>query len=399
MATRRNSLLLLLATVMLLPACALPLRATTDGLGNRAADERLPFGALTTTATRSALLQIHADAWSSYEFEQPLLSPGDRVVLQLEDGDEFSGSYAVGIDGGLRIPYLAPLPVLGLTVDAARDKIAAAFIREGIFTVDGPRVSLMPLLWSSVEVHVAGAVNAPGSVIINDRTHVEHRPDMKVRSGDVAPDRYLTAALRAAGGVRADADITRVVLIRNGQRSSFDLRPLLDGTRTGQPALMAGDRIEIPSTGIFQESLARPSVLTAPGFRIYASNLSIPSPSNGQSAIAGEATRLPNGARLSHALASANCVGGTHLTNAARSVLLVSRNPITTEVTSHLYRVYDVTRHADDTVNNPYMLPEDAIACFDSSVTVSRDIARTALDYLSPFQILRNIQRGSIGYE
>lgn len=399
MMNRKIYLSILLLIAMLSSACALPYRATTDGLGNTAAAHRLPFGAQT-----DGVLQVRAAAGSSIPRampgpEQPLLSPGDRLLLLLDDGDEFSGSYAVGMDGQLRIPYLPPVPVVGLSVEAASDKLAAVFVDEEVFTAGGIRISLTPLLWAAVEVSVSGAVYAPGVVVVNDRTHVESRPDMKVRSGDLAPDRYLAAALRAAGGARADADIANIVLIRNGERSTLDLRPLLEGRTANQPALMSGDQLEIPSTGFFQESLARPSALTAPGFRIYVSNLSIPSPSNAASAVAGEATRLPTGSRLSHALASANCIGGTHLTNAGRNALLVSRNPITTEVTSHLYRVYDVTRRANDPSNNPFLLPEDAVACFDSSVTVSRDLARTAMDFLSPFEILRRIEQGGYSYE
>jgi protein involved in polysaccharide export with SLBB domain len=392
---RRTALLLALLPLAL-TGCAVPYAATTDGLGRHAELTRLPFGAQTSQGRLMASVGIDTPYASDLPLQLPMLSAGDRVALVLEDGEEFSGSYAVGLDGQLRIPYLSPVPVSGLTVAAARTKIADAFIAEGILTPQASVVSLVPLLWAAVQVNVSGAVNAPGPVIINDRTHVETRPDLKTRSGDLAPDRYLTAALRAAGGVRPDADIANTWLIRDGVKMRIDLRPLLDGRATSQPALMAGDRIDIPSVGYFQEALARPSAITSPGFRIYISNLSIPSTSNAASAVAGEATRLPTGSRLSHALTSANCIGGTQMTNAGRNALLVSRNPITMELTSHAYRVYDVTRNANDTRNNPYLLPEDAIACFDSSVTVMRDLGRTLVDVLSPLEVLRDIQRGDL---
>lgn len=392
---RRTACLLALLPLAL-TACAVPYAATTDGLGRDADLSRLPFGARTSQGRLVAAVAIEAPYEYDLPLQLPLLSAGDRVALVLEDGEEFSGSYAVGLDGRLRIPYLPPVPVSGLTVEAARDQIAATFITEGILTPQASVVSLMPLLWAAVQVNVSGAVHAPGPVIVNDRTHVETRPDLKTRSGDLAPDRYLTAALRAAGGVRPDADIANTMLIRGGVKTRIDLRPLLNGLATSQPALLAGDRIDIPSVGYFQEALARPSAITSPGFRIYVSNLSIPSTSNAASAVAGEATRLPTGSRLSHALASANCIGGTQMTNAGRNALLVSRNPITRELTSHAYRVYDVTRNANDTRDNPYLLPEDAIACFDSSVTVARDLVRTVTDVLSPLEALRDIQRGDL---
>ena len=389
----------LLAAATITAGCALPYRASTDGLGNEADTHRLPFGARTTPGILRERAVCAATTADTLAPALPLLSPGDRVSIVLEDGEEFAGSYAVGFDGRLRLPYLPPIPVLGLSIDAALERVSATFVAEDVLTGNGPRVGMVPVLWAAVQVNVTGAVYSPGPVVVNDRTHVETRPDLKTRSGDLAPDRNLSAALRAAGGLRPDADVANVILIRDGVRTYLDLRPLLDGGSAYQPPLLAGDRIEIPSTGIYQEGLARPSAITSPGYRIYVSNLTIPSPSNAQSAVAGEATRLPTGARLSHALASANCIGGTHLTNAGRSALLVSRNPVSTEVTSYLYRVYEVTRYADDPVNNPYLLPEDAVACFDSSVTVTRDLARTALDVLLPVQVLRNIQRGEFWYD
>ena len=380
-----------------LGGCAAPYGASSDGLGRDRTDVAMPFGATLVAAdTTVPLTPVAARAGQS---TLPLLSPGDRVVLSLEDGAEFAGSYAVGHDGRLRIPYMQPLMVRSLSIEAAEAGVAEAMIAEGLLAPGGPRVSLEPQLWAAVKVNVSGAVFAPGPVIVNDRTHVETRPDLKTRSGDFAPDRYLAAALRAAGGLRPDADLARVVLTRDGVETTIDLRGLLAGTPVAEPPLLEGDQISIASVGGFQATLARPSALTSPGFRIYVSNLSIPSPSNAQSAVAGEATRLPTGSRLSHALVSANCIGGTQMTNAHRSALLVTRNPVSQEVTSHVYRVFDVTRNANDAASNPYLMPEDAVACFDSSVSVARDLAHTALDALLPVQVLRNIRRGSSIYD
>ena len=377
-----------------LSGCAVPYLAASDGAGRGSVGGPLPFG-----SSVIAVSDAHATRHYSTAPRMPLLSPGDRVVLALADGEEFAGSYAVGSDGQLRIPFLQPVLVHGLSVEAAERRLADALIAQGLFAPGSARVSLEPQLWAAVRVYVSGAVFAPGPVTVNDRTHVETRPDMKTRSGDLAPDRYFTAAIRAAGGLRPDADLERAVLIRDGVETALDLRPMLRGEPVAEPALLAGDQIRIASVGSFQAELARPSALTAPGFRIYASNLSIPSPSKPLSAVAGEATRMPTGARLSHALASANCIGGTQMTNAHRSALLVTRDPITRNVSSHIYRVYDVTQHANDPANNPFLMPEDAIACFDGPVTVARDLARTALDALLPVQVLRNIRNGGLSYD
>ena len=381
----------------LLAGCAVPQLASSSGHGPAAADGALPFGARVVRLAEDDVGPRLASP--AIMPTMPLLSPGDRVILALQDGDEFAGTYAVGSDGHLRIPYLQPVFVRGISVDEAEREVLAAMVREGLLVAGKVRLSLEPQLWAAVKVGVSGAVFAPGPVVVNDRTHVETRPDMKTRSGDFAPDRYFTAAIRAAGGLRPDADLAHTYLVRDGIRSRIDLRPILAGQPVAELPLLDGDRIVVGSVGSYQPLLARPSALTAPGFRIYVSNLSIPSPSNAQSAVAGEATRMPTGARLSHALASANCIGGTQMTNAHRTALLVTRDPTNEVLSSHVYRVYDVTAHADDPANNPYLMPEDAVACFDGSVTVARDLARTALDALLPLQVLRNIQNGYSRYE
>ncbi|MEM7431059.1 MAG: polysaccharide export protein [Pseudomonadota bacterium] len=381
-----------IATLALMTTgCAMPYAASSNGYGSMSEDGALPFGAMVIDPPSCPTPAIPGPGLVS---DLPLLSPGDRVELDLDDGAEFTGTYAVDNDGRLRVPYLSPILVRGQSVTGAMIRVQDAMVDQGLLAGTGPRISLVPRMWAAVKVHVSGAVFAPGPVIVNDRTHVETRPDMLTRSGDLTPDRYMSAALRAAGGLRPDANLTNVTLIRDGERHVIDVRPLLDGTAPIEPALLDGDQIVVDSVGIFQERLARPSAVTAPGFRIYASNLSIPSPSNAQSSIAGEATRLPTGARLSHALASANCIGGTQMTNAHRRALLVTRNPITRETTSHVYRVYDVTHRADLPAANPYLLPEDAVACFDGPVPVARDLARTALDFLLPVQVLKNIENG-----
>ncbi len=395
----RLKLLAILALPLILQGCALPYPAASDGLGYKAADERLPFGARTTPMLLREQRICAAEGEDDPGYDLPLLSPGDRLAVSLDDGAEFEGTYAVGIDGYLRLPYLSPVRVRGLDVETARQRLWERFVEEKVLVETGPEIGMVPILWAAVNVNVVGAVYSPGPVVINDRTNVEIRPDFLPESGDLASDRFVSAALRAAGGVRPDADLSNAVLIRDGKRFPLDLVPMLEGGNVRQRAMLEGDIIEVPSVGLFQEPLARPSAITAPGHRVFLSNLTIPAPSNAQSAIGNESTSLPTGSRLSHALTSANCIGGIHLTNAPRSALLVSRNPVTNEITSHLYRVYDVTRNADDTRHNPYIMPNDAIACFDSRNTQIRDFGKTVLDVALPIEVLRRVERGGIIYD
>jgi len=166
-----------------------------------------------------------------------------------------------------------------------------------------------------------------------------------------------------------------------------------DGREVADVSLISGDRLIVGSTGVFQEPLARPSAFTSPGFRVYLSNLTTPAINNASSSVGRDSTRLPTGARLSHAIASANCFGGTPLINAARRVKYVTRNPLNQTVTTHVYNVEEVMQRADDSVHNPYLQPEDQLGCYESPVTILREAARTAYDLVAPavgVEVLRN---------
>jgi hypothetical protein len=76
------------------------------------------------------------------------------------------------------------------------------------------------------------------------------------------------------------------------------------------------------------------------------------------------------------AVVDANCVGGARATSADRSAALFSRNPVT-GVSAVIERKVEVMRsRADRDDYDPYLLPGDAIACYDSGVTNLAEIGR-----------------------
>jgi len=113
------------------------------------------------------------------------------------------------------------------------------------------------------------------------------------------------------------------------------------------------------------------------------SNLTIPATDNSKSSIDGHSSSVPYGTRLLRGLVSANCVGGTQLTNAARRAVLISTNPITgrTEVIER--SVQQLVSDPDRDNINPYLMPNDGIACYDSGVTNFRDVMRSLSEVLS----------------
>lgn len=211
------------------------------------------------------------------------------------------------------------------------------------------------------------------------------------RSGDNPIERFLTTAIRSAGGVRPDADLTSIKVVRDGVVSTLDISGIINGHHFDDIALVAGDQIIIPSLGMTQPGLMRPSQITPPGFDIFISNLSTPADSNAQSAIGKHSRSIPYGTRLLRGLISANCVGGTVHTNASRMAILVTTD-LTTGQTKVIQRsIEDLVRNHNRDEFNPYLMPNDGIACYDSNVTSIRAVARSFSDLFNPLFLLSKL--------
>lgn len=318
-------------------------------------------------------------------FEEPaVLSPGDFIRLQIVRGDGFDGDFVISPGGYLRLPHIGDIPAAGTTKRHLEDTVARLLVTGGYYTANFVQVSVDVIHWAPIPVSVSGAVFQSGDVILNERG-ANTDPGARVdAAGDFTLQRRLSRALSAASGVRPDADVRNVVLIRNGRRRVFDMTGVFDGGPVEDPLLVAGDRIHVPSRGCFQMALARPSRITPPGIRVFMSNLTRPALSNANSAIGEHSTKLPYGTRLLQGLVSANCVGGIQATNARRWGVLISRNPITGKSEVVARSIEELVRRADRDDFNPVLLPNDAIACYDSHVTNVRDVVATLSEGISP---------------
>lgn len=322
-------------------------------------------------------------AWPT---NKPVLSPGDRLFVRIENGEEFGGRYEVDIDGSVNLPFLRPIPVAGQTVEQARQRIIDALVNAGYFRRDLLAVNLLVRQWATVQVNVSGAVFSPGLVSINVRRAEDRALQGDQVSGDYPSERFVSAALKAAGGVRPDADLKRILLIRQGRARQIDLSGIPAGLATERLALIAGDQLLIPSTGRFDEGLVRPSAITPPGIRLFLSNLTVPATDNSKSAINNFSSGVPYGTRFLSGLVSANCVGGTSATNSRRFGVLVTRNPMTGETEVIERAIHEMLEHPEIEALNPHLMPNDGIACYDSGLTNLRDIGKTIADILLPFR-------------
>jgi protein involved in polysaccharide export with SLBB domain len=319
---------------------------------------------------------------------EPPLSPGDRIRVTVADGEALSGIYEVDLNGTVRLPFLSPVAAAGSDTATLARALERALVADELYRVGHARVSIQPVLWAAIEVSVSGAVFEPGRVLVNHRSAEDRAQQSTQASGDYPPERDLTAALRAAGGVRPDADLARVRLIRGADVLQVDLRGLLDGAATPLLVLAAGDRVVVPSSGQFQAELVRPSQITPPGVRVFLSNLTVPAASNSNAAVNRDATRLPYGTRLLTATMAANCVGGTGATNARRYAVLVTRNPVNGRAEVLERSIEQLLREPAREALNPHLMPGDGVACYDSGVTNLRDLARGLSDVLIPLGLL-----------
>jgi len=333
------------------------------------------------------------------------LSPGDRLRLfipadaDLPESQRISGLYEVNLDGTLQFPFLDPVPAAGLELPQVEQQLSRILIEKGLFRANGLRVSIKVFQWAPVQVTVSGATFEPGRVLINSQpTNSTSGNLVSIPtpiagtipvSGNYPPERYLTAAIRAAGGVKPDADIKNIRLIRNSRTQVVDLSGVLSGESEQDVPLIAGDQVVVPRLEKIQNDLVRPSQLTPLIVPIFISNSTTPNPTGG----INRATELAYGTRFSNAVVSAGCVGGNISTNAKRRVTLMQTDRTTGKTTVIDQPVETLLRNSTDNINNPFLMPRDGIVCYDSKTENTSGIVRFISDILNPFNIIRGLFR------
>ena len=239
-----------------------------------------------------------------------------------------------------------------------------------------------------------GAVFQPGLHTVNEPRGQKEEGEL-VRSGgktrrygDFTIRRTLTAALRIAAGVRPDANVSNIMVVRRGRAYRFDLRGAITGNFISDPALEDGDEIIVPTKNCFQAELVRPSSITPRGIRIYVSKIHFAADSRYDE-------KIPYGLRLLQAAVVASCIGGPKATRGHREIVLVSKNPLTgaTEVVQRSVERLLREKHRD--AINPFLMPDDGVACYDSPVREAADIASVIQTLLAPVKTYNDIRLGN----
>lgn len=333
-------------------------------------------------------IQVQQPAVMTADRADTLICPGDEIKLSVLDAEELHGIYTITAQGRLELPFIDSIRVAGMTSVQLTKHLETTLVTNKWFYHGFARVSASIVRLAPVQVSVMGAVFNPGRVTVNQRPLDAPQQTLYQSAGDYELGRDLTAALRAAGGVRPDAKLDEIYLKRAGISYRLDLSALLEGDENSfTPALMAGDQIIVASTGHEDTQLIRTSQITPAGMRVFMSNLTAPAMDNANSAIGNDSTRLPYGVTLLESAVAANCIGGAQSTNATRSVVLITRHHGDHAPVVIKRKIDELLGHAADNGINPYMMPNDAIACYDSRFTNFRDVARGFSEILAPIFI------------
>jgi len=181
-------------------------------------------------------------------------------------------------------------------------------------------------------------------------------------------------------------------VLRGTESIVVDLSGIFSGTTVNDFPLIAGDQIIVPNAGEFQRELVRPSQITPDSINTYVSNVTVP----GGTILGGtdniNVATFEYGINLAQALVSARCVGGTQSTNANRRALLIQTDGVTGGLTTSEYSITDLVSDSTESSDaNPFLMPDDAIACYDSRNTNVRGVLGTVVDFLNPINLLINL--------
>ena len=78
--------------------------------------------------------------------------------------------------------------------------------------------------------------------------------------------------------------------------------------------------------------------------------------------------------------------------NAGRSAVLISRNPVTGQSIVISRSVERLVREADRDAYDPYLMPGDSIACYDSAAMNLRDVVSTVSEAITPYVLFNNVK-------
>jgi polysaccharide export outer membrane protein len=194
------------------------------------------------------------------------LGPGDRIQMSVFKVPGYEGVADVIADGTASFPRIGSVPVAGLTLDQARERIRQAYGRY----LRRPIVSLSLVYARPMRITVTGEVQRPGLYSL-DRSGSYQLESTGNTTGDASPTSIqssgwptLVEAIQKAGGITARGDLRAVVLKRRvglGPQREFRVNfweALRDGKQIENPILFDGDVVMVEAADEFsQEDLIK----------------------------------------------------------------------------------------------------------------------------------------------
>ncbi|HEY9834849.1 MAG TPA: SLBB domain-containing protein [Stenomitos sp.] len=167
------------------------------------------------------------------------LGAGDRVRVDVFDVPEYSGEFAVLVDGTLNLPVIGAVTVRGRTLQQASETISQLYARY----VRRPLVTVGLLAPRPVTIAIAGEVNRPGTYTAN----AQGGGGAGTTAGQFPT---VTQAITLAGGITQAAAVGEVKLRRRNVPTTYtiNLWALLNqGDISQDVALRDGDTLFIPT--------------------------------------------------------------------------------------------------------------------------------------------------------
>lgn len=159
-----------------------------------------------------------------------VISLRDKLSIILSGARDQTLNLTVLLDGNLQFPDLGLIPVVGETLQEVREKLTSMVSN----LYPGTKVSVSIRSLSAKKITIIGAVNVPGTYLVNPFTTISN-------------------ALAYSGGVLDYGSLRNIELIKaSGEIYSFDLYDLLVfGDRSADRIIEAGDTIAVGGTSNF----------------------------------------------------------------------------------------------------------------------------------------------------
>ena len=148
------------------------------------------------------------------------LQPGDGLKLIFYNiTDTISGEYYIQEDGTISLPYLGKIVAAHRNIDSLKTEIYNKYST----LYKNPELTILPL----IRVNIFGEVKTPGFYYVTGTDK-------------------LSDLIAKAGGTTTDADLSDIVITRNGQEIQINGEKVIEnGSKLDDIGLQSGDQIDV----------------------------------------------------------------------------------------------------------------------------------------------------------